>query len=129
MSCGKNLKRRKASSANCAISLADALTCQPLSPAQLFQRCGKRAVGAGSEEHETYELDATVDALLGEVLQNGPAALGEVKALFAQLEVGPVTDAVRELTAQTISRVRMTDEAREGFQAFFDKRPAAWIRP
>jgi methylglutaconyl-CoA hydratase len=73
------------------------------------------------------ELDAAVDALLGDVMQNGPAALGEIKALFAQLGVGPVTAPVRDLTAQTISRVRMTAEAREGFKAFFDKRPAAWI--
>jgi methylglutaconyl-CoA hydratase len=34
---------------------------------------------------------------------------------------------VRELTAQTISRVRATAEAREGFDAFLAKRPASWI--
>jgi hypothetical protein len=39
------------------------------------------------------------------------------------LDVGPVTPEVRELTAQTISRVRGTDEAREGFAAFLAKRP------
>jgi methylglutaconyl-CoA hydratase len=38
-----------------------------------------------------------------------------------------VTDAVVELTAQTIARVRGTDEAREGFAAFLGKRPAHWI--
>jgi methylglutaconyl-CoA hydratase len=32
-----------------------------------------------------------------------------------------------ELTAQTIARVRGTPEAREGFAAFLEKRPAAWI--
>ena len=72
-------------------------------------------------------LDATVDATLGELLSGGPQAQGEIKALFAQLEVGPVTDEVRELTAQTISRVRGSDEAREGFAAFLDKRPANWV--
>jgi len=34
---------------------------------------------------------------------------------------------VRELTARTISRVRDTAEAREGFAAFLVKRPANWI--
>ena len=38
-----------------------------------------------------------------------------------------VKDTVRELTAQTISRVRGTDEAREGFAAFLGKRAANWI--
>ena len=39
----------------------------------------------------------------------------------------PITPEVVELTAQTISRVRGTDEAREGFDAFLSKRPANWI--
>ena len=73
------------------------------------------------------DLDSAVDATLEEILVGGPNAQREIKALFAQLEVGPVTDEVRELTAQTISRVRGTDEAREGFAAFLDKRPANWI--
>ena len=38
-----------------------------------------------------------------------------------------MTAEVRELTAQTIARVRGTDEAREGFAAFLAKRPANWI--
>jgi methylglutaconyl-CoA hydratase len=73
------------------------------------------------------ELDSAIDATLEEILVGGPNAQREIKALFAQLEVGPVTDKVRELTAQTISRVRGTDEAREGFAAFLGKRPANWI--
>jgi len=40
--------------------------------------------------------------------------------------VGPVTAEVRELTAQTIARVRGTAEAREGFDAFLQKRLASW---
>ena len=45
----------------------------------------------------------------------------------AVLVVGPITPALREQTAQTIARVRGTDEAREGFAAFLEKRPAAWV--
>jgi len=73
------------------------------------------------------DLDNAVDACLQELLAGGPNAQREIKALFAQLGVGPVTDDVRELTAQTISRVRGSDEAREGFDAFLGKRPPAWI--
>jgi methylglutaconyl-CoA hydratase len=72
-------------------------------------------------------LDAAVDAMLDALLAGGPAAQREIKTLFAQLSVGPVTTDVVELTAQTIARVRGTDEAREGFGAFLGKRPAAWI--
>jgi enoyl-CoA hydratase/carnithine racemase len=72
-------------------------------------------------------LDAAVDAVVKDLLAGGPQAQREIKTLFAQLEVGPITEQVRELTAQTISRVRGTDEAREGFDAFLSKRPANWI--
>jgi methylglutaconyl-CoA hydratase len=72
-------------------------------------------------------LDSAVDAALADLLIGGPNAQQEIKTLFAQLAVGPVTPEVRELTAQTISRVRGTDEAREGFAAFLGKRPAHWI--
>lgn len=85
------------------------------------------ALGLVHQVANLDELDAAVDATLGELLTGGPLAQSEIKALFAQLEVGPVTAEVRELTAQTISRVRGSDEAREGFAAFLDKRPANWV--
>jgi methylglutaconyl-CoA hydratase len=73
------------------------------------------------------EIDAAVDATVAELLAGGPNAQREIKQLYAQLEVGPVNAEVLELTAQTISRVRCTDEAREGFDAFLAKRAAHWI--
>ena len=73
-------------------------------------------------------LDAAVDATVAELLIGGPNAHREIKQLFAQLDVGPVTPEARELTAQTIARVRGTDEARGGFAAFLAKRPAPWIQ-
>ena len=85
------------------------------------------ALGLVHQVSSLDELDAAVDACLQELLAGGPQAQREIKALFGQLEMGPVTAEVRELTAQTISRVRGSDEAREGFDAFLAKRPANWI--
>ncbi|MGH6639947.1 MAG: enoyl-CoA hydratase-related protein, partial [Polaromonas sp.] len=85
------------------------------------------AIGLVQQVVAPEALDAAVDAAIAELLIGGPDAQGEIKQLFAQLEVGPITSEVRELTAQTISRVRGTDEAREGFAAFLGKRPANWI--
>lgn len=73
------------------------------------------------------DLDAAVDATVTELLAGGPEAQREIKELFAQLAVGSVTEEVRDLTARTISRIRGSDEAREGFAAFLEKRPAQWI--
>ncbi len=85
------------------------------------------ALALGLVQEVVEDIDAALERWIAELLLNGPGALGEIKALFAQLEVGPITPAVRELTAQTIARVRMGDEAREGFAAFLAKRPAAWV--
>lgn len=84
------------------------------------------AIGLVQQVVPAAQLDAAVDAVVQELLAGGPNAQREIKQLFAQLEVGPITPEVRELTAQTIARVRGTDEAREGFAAFLGKRPANW---
>ena len=72
-------------------------------------------------------LDSAARAIVECLLQNGPTALAEVKALYGRLSMGPIGDDVRELTAQTIARVRMGAEAKEGFAAFLGKRPATWV--
>lgn len=85
------------------------------------------AIGLVQQVVAPDQLDAAIDAVVKDLLVGGPNAQGEIKQLYAQLQVGPITAEVRELTAQTIARVRGTDEAREGFAAFLGKRPAHWI--
>ncbi len=85
-----------------------------------------RLIGLVHQSVKPDELDTAVDAFAKELLIGGPIAQHEIKTLFAQLQVGQITPEVRELTAQTIARVRSTPEAREGFEAFLGKRTAAW---
>jgi methylglutaconyl-CoA hydratase len=87
------------------------------------------ALGLVQQVTSVETIDAAVDATVTELLAGGPQAQREIKQLYAQLEVGPVSAEVRELSAQTISRVRGTDEAREGFAAFLAKCKANWIPP
>ena len=65
-------------------------------------------------ERRICELDVGArqrgHTVLGELLNCGPQAQVEIKALYAQMSPGPITPEVRELTAQTISRVRGTPE-------------------
>jgi methylglutaconyl-CoA hydratase len=72
-------------------------------------------------------LALAVNDSVQQLLLGGPHAQREIKQLFAQLEVGPITPQVQALTAATIARVRGTEEAREGFAAFLAKRPPRWI--
>jgi methylglutaconyl-CoA hydratase len=87
------------------------------------------AIGLVQQVVAPDRLDTAVDAMLADLLVGGPQAQREIKQLFAQLAVGPVTAEVRELTAATIARVRGSGEAREGFAAFLGKRPADWSAP
>ncbi len=88
-----------------------------------------QAIGLVQQVVSLDRLDDAIDACVTELLAGGPSAQSEIKQLFAQLEVGPITADVRELTAQTISRVRGSEEARAGFAAFLAKRPAPWSLP
>jgi methylglutaconyl-CoA hydratase len=85
------------------------------------------AIGLVQQVVPLERLDDAVDRVLEQLQEGGPNAQREIKRLFSKLEGGPVTPDVRELTAQTIGRVRAGDEAKEGFDAFFAKRTAAWV--
>jgi methylglutaconyl-CoA hydratase len=85
------------------------------------------AIGLVQQVVPSAELDAAINRTIAELLAGGPNAQREIKQLFAQLAPAPITPEVRELTAQTISRVRGSDEAKEGFAAFLAKRPAKWV--
>jgi methylglutaconyl-CoA hydratase len=98
-----------------------ALTTQRITAAEAL------AIGLVQQVAPLAELDTAVTSTVRELLVGGPNAQREIKQLFAQLEVGPITPAVRELTAATIARVRGTEEARQGFAAFLAKRPAPWM--
>lgn len=71
-------------------------------------------------------LDGQVQKVVSGLMGNGPTALQEIKTLFGDIAGRPIDRSVTDLTAATIARVRSTEEAKEGFSAFFDKRPATW---
>lgn len=85
-----------------------------------------QAIGLVHKAVAADQLDAAVDETLAALRAGGPQAHREIKQLFAQLPVGPVTPDLIELTAQTISRVRGSAEARAGFAAFLAKQAPPW---
>jgi methylglutaconyl-CoA hydratase len=87
------------------------------------------ALGLAHKVVPASDLDAAIAAQIADLLIGGPLAQREIKRLYGQLTVGPVSAATRDLTARTIARVRGTDEAGEGFDAFLEKRPARWRTP
>lgn len=81
--------------------------------------------------HEMVADEAALDEAVGLVvdglLKNGPKALTECKALIRAVAGQPLDGELVEETAQRIARIRATEEAREGFAAFLEKRKPNWI--
>lgn len=73
------------------------------------------------------QLDETVRLVLDELMRAGPRAQAETKRYLTELPPGPICAETLEHSALVNSRIRSTPEAREGFAAFLDKRPANWI--
>jgi methylglutaconyl-CoA hydratase len=80
--------------------------------------------------HEIVEgeaaLDAAVDAAIGDLLAAGPTAARAAKAIVREVR-GLPHGSSKWHTARRIATQRQTDEAQEGFRAFSDRRPAAWV--
>lgn len=81
--------------------------------------------------HEMVADEAALDEAVGEIvealLKNGPRALAECKALIAAVAWKPLSPEVIEDTAQRITRLRASEEGREGMTAFLEKRKPGWV--
>ncbi|MDP3513764.1 MAG: enoyl-CoA hydratase/isomerase family protein [Sulfuritalea sp.] len=81
--------------------------------------------------HEIVTDVAALDEAVGEIvdalLNNGPHALAECKQLITAVAWKPLSPQVIEDTAQRITRLRASEEGREGMNAFLEKRKPNWI--
>lgn len=72
------------------------------------------------------EIDAVVEKVLRELLSSGPLAIRACKALA--LNVGHMDrDTARRYTAETIARLRVSEEGQEGLRSFLEKRKPSWV--
>ncbi len=79
--------------------------------------------------HELAEgedaLDSAVESAVSDVLAAGPTAARAAKAIIREVR-GLGHGSAKWHTARVIARQRVSDEAREGFAAFAEKRQPAW---
>lgn len=82
--------------------------------------------------HEVVEgedaLDTVVESAINDILASGPTAVRASKAIIREVR-GLAHGASKWHTARVIARQRVTEEAREGFAAFDEKRKPAWAPP
>jgi methylglutaconyl-CoA hydratase len=72
------------------------------------------------------DLDAAVEGRVQELLQAGPRAVGEAKALIREVAWKRVED-VQRYTVERISDLRVSPEGQEGMRAFLEKRKPSWV--
>ena len=75
------------------------------------------------------QLDTRIEQLATALARGAPRALAEAKQLLGALAIqgGPGDDAVLYDCARRIARLRASEEAREGLDAFLHKRAPNWI--
>jgi len=96
------------------------LTAERLSAARAHE------LGFVHEVCASADIDARIDDLVGQLLQNGPLATRACKALVQDVAGQPITEALRADTARRIADMRSGDEGREGVAAFLARRAPAW---
>lgn len=89
-----------------------------------------RALGFGLVDHcvPADQLEATTASIVGELRMGGPGAQAAAKRLLDDVHNLTIDNAVAQ-TPEHIARQRASDEAREGFAAFLEKRPPDWVEP
>ena len=86
-------------------------------------------VAAGLRVHgrlSRRDLDSVVEGRVKELLQAGPRAVAEAKALIREVAWRRVED-VQRYTVERIAEIRTTAEGQEGMRAFLEKRKPSWI--
>jgi methylglutaconyl-CoA hydratase len=94
--------------------------------AEVFDGAEAYRSGLVQEIAAPEELDGAVNAILGQLLLAGPAALAATKALIRDVAHRPVDDALVRDTARRIAAARASDEGREGIASLLEKRAPRW---
>ena len=90
-----------------------------------FSAARAREIGLVHSVVAAASLDATVDALVRELMTSAPDAIAAAKVLIARV-AGKEPSSVSGLTTETIARHRVGPEGQEGMRAFLEKRKAPW---
>lgn len=71
-------------------------------------------------------LDAAAAPIVDALLRCGPNAIRDTKRLIGRAAEGEFGDSMAEMLAEISAAGRITDEAREGFSSFLEKRNPSW---
>ena len=85
-----------------------------------------RRIGLVHEVVPRDELAAAGERVIGHVLQNGPEAIAETKAVALAGSFSDLPEDAFEALVESHAEKRQSPEAAEGLASFAEKRPARW---
>jgi methylglutaconyl-CoA hydratase len=85
-----------------------------------------RRIGLVHEVTPLAELAAAGERVVNAVLENGPEAIAQTKALTLQSAFGDLDGVAFARLIESHAAKRQSDEAAEGLASFAEKRPAKW---
>ncbi len=91
-----------------------------------FDAAEAQRIGLVHQVVPLAELEATGTKIVGHLLENGPAAIAETKAIALECAWGDLDDAGFSRLIELHARRRQSAEAAEGLKSFAEKRPARW---
>ncbi len=72
------------------------------------------------------EMELTLESLINDITSASPNGIKEIKFLIRELKKGLSYDQINDLTANSIARLKISEEAFEGISAFLAKRKPVW---
>ena len=75
---------------------------------------------------EEEDAEGEIKKLVDQLKKNAPEAVRHTKKLLVDIEEQPFNGSLKTITTALIARTRLSDEAREGLDAFFSKRLPDW---
>lgn len=96
--------------------------------AERFPAAEAYRIGFIQEIAQADELDASVNAILGEIVQGAPGAHGVTKELIRAVARRPLSQELMADMAERIASARASDEGKEGVRSFLEKRAPGWLK-
>ncbi len=90
---------------------------------------GQKALETGliDDLFAEHEIEKKLQELIDKIVRSGPEATTECKTLINNLSEKMIERDMIARTAESITKIRMSQEGQEGTSAFFEKRSPDWI--
>ena len=93
---------------------------------ELFNANTALNIGLVDEVLENKILNIDNIELIKNLISAAPKAQIKIKSFLKKIHLRKINKSLSNLTAETISKVRVTKEAQEGLAAFLEKRKPNW---